>query len=187
MRKITSLLVLSIALFFSVKVYAQQEAISSKKEKIIKLGDSVVLTLVYVPPGNFTIGAEGFYKNETPEKAIAITHGFWVGKTEVTQAQFNKIMGFNPSGFNQKTNLANTDDHPVDSVSWYDCIRFCNKLSILNNLQPCYLNSEGKFEIANGETVSCKWDNSGFRLPTEAEWEYLWQRREKHNLSLERL
>ena len=96
-------------------------------------------------------------------------------KTEVTQELYESVMGVNPS-------RNKGDDLPVESVSWYDAIYFCNMLSLLKNLEPVY--------SVNGETDVRKWaymphegnlirgeitqntSASGFRLPTLAEWEY---------------
>lgn len=82
---------------------------------------------------------------------------FYIGKYEVTQSEYEKIMGVNPSNFKGE-NL------PVENVSWYDAVEYCNKLSESEGLTPVY--------TVDGENVS--WDRSanGYRLPTEAEWEY---------------
>ena len=106
-----------------------------------------------------------------------------IGKYEVTQQLFKAVMGINPSECT--INSAGEDAllKPVD-CSWYDAIAFCNKLSILNNLDPVYsvegITDWGAFEFSDIPTSSdIKWDSvvidiskNGFRLPTEAEWEY---------------
>lgn len=97
-----------------------------------------------------------------------------VGKTEVTQKLYKAVMGENPSNFKG-------EDLPVEKTSWYDAIYFCNKLSVMAGLEPVY--------AVDGETDVCKWNYSphqgkgifkivqnkgasGFRLPTNKEWEY---------------
>jgi formylglycine-generating enzyme required for sulfatase activity len=113
--------------------------------------------MIGVEGGTFLMGS-----NETAYKANEQVHevslsSFFIGETEVTQALWKEVMGDNPS------RIAG-DDRPVDSVNWFEAVRFCNALSEKEGLAPAY-----KIE---GTTVS--WDQSagGYRLPTEAEWEY---------------
>jgi len=85
------------------------------------------------------------------------TNDFYIGKTEVTQAQWKTVMGSNPSNFKG-------DNLPVETVNWYDAVEYCNKLSEMEGLIKCYSGS--------GNSISCNFKASGYRLPTEAEWEY---------------
>ena len=79
-------------------------------------------------------------------------------KTEVTQELYKSVMGENPSEFNGEKNL------PVEKVSWYDAVEFCNKLSKEAGLEPAY--------SINGSSVEWNRNASGFRLPTVEEWQY---------------
>ncbi len=78
---------------------------------------------------------------------------FFIAKTEVTQKEFNEIVNYNPS-------YHRGEDFPVENVSWWDAIKFCNQKSIKEGLQPCY-------DLSTGE---CDFSKNGYRLPTEAEW-----------------
>lgn len=108
--------------------------------------------LVFIQPGTFTMGSPANEvdrdSDEGPQTQVNLTRGFWMGKYEVTQAEYQAIIGSNPSWFNDDLN------RPVESVSWYDAANYCFKLSAS--------------ERAAGRLPS----GYVYRLPTEAEWEY---------------
>ena len=96
--------------------------------------------------------------DEKPQHKVEIGSPFYLGVTPVTQAQFEAVMGKNPSHFQ------GLPENPVESVSWFEALKFCNKLSRKNGLSPYYVIRGSKpIEVVGGE---------GYRLPTEAEWEY---------------
>ncbi|MBF0546241.1 MAG: SUMF1/EgtB/PvdO family nonheme iron enzyme [Candidatus Riflebacteria bacterium] len=131
----------------------------------VDLGDGIMMSLVAIPLGTFIMGSPPDEPNRNTDETqhrVTLTRGFYIGRFQITQEQYEKVMGFgsNPSYFKH----SGSGKQPVESVTWYNCIDFCNKLSVKQGLSKAY-------EI-NGTTVSCDWNANGYRLPTEAEWEY---------------
>jgi formylglycine-generating enzyme required for sulfatase activity len=92
----------------------------------LDLGNSVTMKLVLIRAGKFMMGSpdseQGRKDNEGPQHEVVITRPFYMGVTEVTQAQYEAVMGTNPSQFKGPTN-------PVEMVTWNDAVEFCRKLS----------------------------------------------------------
>jgi hypothetical protein len=109
------------------------------------------LEKVQIPNDNFE-----YTLIENNEKRT-IKKSFYISKFQITQKQYENLMGKNPSYFKG-------EDFPVETVSWYDVVEFCNQLSGKNNLTKYY-------EI-KGKDVTFNESANGYRLPTDAEWEY---------------
>ncbi|MFC1552900.1 SUMF1/EgtB/PvdO family nonheme iron enzyme [Candidatus Latescibacterota bacterium] len=114
------------------------------------------ITFVTIPGGSFHMGdiQGGGYSIERPVHDVTLS-AFEMSIYEITQEQYSSIIGTNPSSFSG-TNL------PVERVTWYDAVKFCNALSEAAGLDRCYDES----------TWECDFSKNGYRLPTEAEWEY---------------
>ncbi len=126
--------------------------------------------IVRVPAGTFRMGTpSGGYDDERPVHAVTITRPFELWSTPVTQAQWKALMGNSPSKFSG-------DARPVECVSWYDAVAYCNALSRALGLDEAYVLTSVKGKPgAEGFEASVAWKGlgcAGFRLPTEAEWEY---------------
>ena len=141
---------------------------STKNEQIVEVPDGYVL----IPPGTFMMGSppdeEGRFHNETQHE-VTITRPFLMKSTPVTQAEWESLMRNNPSKFRGS-------ERPVERVSWFDAIAFCNALSRKEGLEEAYILTDLKGRPGEeGHSANVAWkglDCLGYRLPTEAEWEY---------------
>ena len=157
----------------SAQVQVQQEELEINIEEVAQAEKMILgmelptlqdapTSFAWVPSGAFQMGSQINDPDRFPEEKqhpVRITRSFYISTTEITQALYESVMNENPSALLDA-------ELPVNQVSWYDAIRFANRLSLKEGLEPCY--------IINGEQVS--WpkglDCVGYRLPTEAEWEY---------------
>ena len=134
--------------------------------RFVTLSES--LASVLIPAGTFQMGCPvtddkfvNYNDLELPVHEVQLTHAFYMMKSEVTQGMWKAVKVGNPSSFKSCG-----DDCPVDKVSWNDVIKYSNLLNEKLGLEPCY--EVGRKEVSWSKGYDCK----GWRLPTEAEWEY---------------
>ena len=139
---------------------------------------------VLVEAGTFQMGSNDGYNG--PVHEVTITKPFYMGKYEVTQAEYEKYCSYGGSSKPSST-YGDGNSYPAYYVSWYDALVYCNKRSIAEGLTPCYSINDSTDPKDWGEIPSdsdddplrdtwdvatCDFNANGYRLPTEAEWEY---------------
>lgn len=153
-NKFLLLLFITIPIIFSCNK-KNYENISAKNKK--SASEIRVFNMIYVEGGEYTMGNIN-EEDSFPHKVKV--DDFYISDIEVTQALYEQLMGENPTS--SVDDLG--DNKPVINVKWEDTIEFCNMLSIKDGYEPCY--------IINEDTITCNFKANGYRLPTEAEWEY---------------
>lgn len=123
-------------------------------------GNAVPIMMMDLPGGEFLMGSpdsgDMADDNEKPQHKVTVS-SFRIALTPVTVAQYREVMGGDPP-------VENEAQLPITRITWYQAIEFCNELSRKNGFKPCYSKRLWYWR--------CDWRADGFRLPTEAEWEF---------------
>jgi formylglycine-generating enzyme required for sulfatase activity len=125
---------------------------SQPQPEIVKTKNGI--EMVQIPAGTFTTGSEPGAADATTRRTVAVD-SILVDRYEVTQEEYEKLVIGNPSKFKDRKN-------PVERVRWVEAALYCNGRSAAEGFQPCY----------DENTFACNYAANGYRLPTEAEWEY---------------
>jgi len=148
----TNLLAIAVATVVVTGCGRQSKEVGSSESSVIKTASG--MTMVFIPGGEFKMGVDEGPIDVKPAHQVKVD-GFLMDRQEMTQEIYEKIIGKNPS---RRKNPKN----PVEQVTWSAAVKFCNARSIHEGFTPCY----------NLETWECNFAVNGYRLPTEAEWEY---------------
>ena len=167
---------LAKAPFDAEQAKAHQQAWARHLGVEVEFTNSIGMKFRLIPPGEFMMGNP---RDENEELAVSearglqhrvrLTRPFYLAVCEVTQEEYQQVMGTNPSHFSNEGEGSDTvagqstKRHPVENVWWRNAIDFCRKLSARENRRSCYEIQGGRYTRIAG---------NGYRLPTEAEWEY---------------
>ena len=138
-----------ISILFGIMIATQIS--SSPSPEVIKTKSGI--EMVKISAGTFMMGGKEGDVDEKPHKVTL--DSFYMDKYLITQEEFEKAMKGNPSRWKGAKN-------PVEQMRWSDAVKYCNARSSLEGIQPCY----------SLKTWECNYNANGYRLPTEAEWEY---------------
>ncbi len=132
--------------------------------------------MVLIPVGDFQMGDQSMpkvgYADELPVHTVSVS-SFLIGNCEVTKAEWDRVRDWGKNhGFNDLAEgRGKAANHPVQDVSWYEVVKWCNARSLQEDLKPCYTVASGIYKTGEDDTVACDWSANGYRLPTEVEWE----------------
>lgn len=164
-----------------------QAAWAKYVKRDVEYENSIGMKFVLIPPGEFLMGSTDeevkealqrigdfsnfamSFKSELPQHKVILSHPYYLSVHEVTQAQFQRVMGVNPSYYaktgkgSQNVGDIDTRKFPVETTGWSDAAAFCMQLSLLEKVAPAY--------ACEGEKVA-PLDGNGYRIPSEAEWEF---------------
>jgi len=129
-----------------------EDVIEDAVQMEAEIRDRVAVDMVDIPGGSFLRGS--------PEHEVTVS-AFALSRTTVTRDLYRQLMDIHPEGWDRDED---DDRFPANYVDWFGAVRFCNRLSEQAGLTPCY--------EMDGENVTWNWEVDGYRLPTEAEWEY---------------
>jgi formylglycine-generating enzyme required for sulfatase activity len=145
---------------YDIKVVVNDLESNIKSITVKETQHDFLIETVLINVGTFQMGTSEDDIWANPQHSVTLTRDFYIGKYEITQEEYQEIASSWPDNLPDDKGL----NKPMNLVSWYMAVQWCNDASVRDGLDPCY--------TINGTDVSCDFSKKGYRLPTEAEWEY---------------
>jgi formylglycine-generating enzyme required for sulfatase activity len=161
----------------TITVTVSDGSLSASDTFLLTVNSAVPSGFALIPQGSFTMGDSLDGLSDAPTRTVTLD-AFYMGKYEVTKAEWDEVRTWGLS--NGYTDLAagsgKASNHPVHSITWYMMVKWCNARSQKEGLTPAYYTNDAQTTIyktgsVNVTNAQVKWSASGYRLPTEAEWE----------------
>jgi formylglycine-generating enzyme required for sulfatase activity len=137
--------------------------------------DDTPAGMALIPAGSFTMGRTSFDGDTIASPVSVYVSSFYMAKYEVTKALWDEVRTWGlANGYTDIPaggTIWKAADHPVQGISWYAVVKWCNARSQKEGLAPSYTLSSAIYQTGDSDAVVCDWSTSGYRLPTEAEWE----------------
>ena len=164
------------------QVAANQQTLAQMQQRLVAVGamQQTAGDMALIPAGSFVMGActnvgQEFYGGETPQHVVAVS-AFYLEKHEVTWNLWQDVRQWaTNAGYAFAWSGAGKEGaHPTYQVVWFDALAWCNARSQRDGFTPCYTNADGPVYTNSADmsfTGGCNWEATGYRLPTEAEWE----------------
>jgi formylglycine-generating enzyme required for sulfatase activity len=148
---------------------------TTMRYKVVADDDPPPEGFAMIPTGPFQMGdsfGEGSGSDEVPVHTVQV-NAFYMAKYLVTKAMWDEVRAWGAvHGYTDlSAGTGKVATHPVQSITWNDILKWCNARSEKDGLTPCYMVSEVVYRTGQSDAVVCNWSASGYRLPTETEWE----------------
>lgn len=157
------------------QLLATQQQVAALEARMEAAGiHAVPAGMELVPAGEFVMG-DSFSEGSPLELPLHTNYisAFYMDKTEVTKGRWDEVYAWatNNSYSFENEGAGKATDHPVHTVNWYDCVKWANARSEMEDLPACYTVTGEVYRTGAKNALVCDWSASGYRLPTEAEWE----------------
>ena len=160
-----------------IQVAIPQKNLITWKPSSLTLTHSAGMVLIRAAGYSFTMGAilQNAPSDQHPAHTVSFTHDFWMDTTDVTMADYSFLRGVDPDSMDL-AKMIPQNKYPVENATWYDALLYCNARSKRDKLDTVYSYTDTSVTYrtwcTNMSNISIDYTKNGYRLPTEAEWEY---------------